>query len=204
MKNIYKIFLKGLLTILPLVVTVYLLVKLGRWLESIFAVILRFVLPAHWYIPGMGVVIGLVLVLFIGSVVEVWFARKIWSWIEEFFERIPLIKEIYGSLKQLVQYFSGGQKSGSSQVVMVNMGGNMRFLGLVTRTDFSNAPAGMATDETVAVYLPWSYQTGGFTVYIPRSKVEPINMRAEEALRWAITAGVSTKISQPDTEDKTK
>jgi len=192
--SIYKIFLKGLLAILPLFITIYLVVKLGKWFESTFGVILRWILPVNWYIPGMGVVLGVILILLMGLFIQVWFVRKTWRWIESFLEKIPLVKEIYGSLKQLAQYLSGTQKSSSNQVVMVTIGdSDTRLLGLVTRSDFSDAPEGMGNNETVAVYLPWSYQVGGFTVYIPRSKIKPINMKTEEALRWAITGAVSAK-----------
>ena len=69
--------------------------------------------------------------------------------------------------------------------------GNMRLLGFVTRADFSHAP-GIARADEVAVYLPMSYQVGGYTVLVPRSACTPVDMSREEALKFILTAGLKS------------
>lgn len=194
MKSIYNIFLKGLLTILPLAVTIYLLIWLGQGLESILGGGLRYILPENWYLPGTGVVVGLVLVFLAGLLLQAVVVRKVWGWGEALLAKLPVISEVYSSLRQVLAYLSGSESPQTDQVVMLTLPGSaMRLIGLVTRDDFSDAPAGMGDDETVAVFLPWSYQLGGFTVYVPRSMTEPIDLSPQEAMRWALTGGVITQ-----------
>ena len=193
-KSIYNIFLKGLLTILPLAVTIYLLIWLGQGLESILGGALRYVLPAHWYLPGTGVVVGLVLVFLIGLLLQALVVRKVWGWGEALLNKVPVISDVYSSVRQVMAYLSGSESPQTDQVVMLTLPGSAtRLIGLVTRDDFSDAPPGMGDDDTVAVFLPWSYQLGGFTVYVPRSMTEPIDLSPQEAMRWALTGGVTSQ-----------
>jgi uncharacterized membrane protein len=90
-------------------------------------------------------------------------------------------------------FFGGSDKGKFNKVVMVSLGGTgARILGLVTREDFGSLPAGIGGDDRVAVYLPMSYQVGGFTAIVPRSAIEQVEMSMEEAMRFAVTAGMST------------
>lgn len=78
--------------------------------------------------------------------------------------------------------------------MIVTMGeNNFRQIGFITREDFSDCPEGMAADEdTVAVYLPSSCELGGTTALVPRSVVQPIEMSFQDAMRFALTAGMSS------------
>jgi len=68
----------------------------------------------------------------------------------------------------------------------------MRLIGFVTREDLTDTPLGVEDQEPVAVFLPMSYQMGGFTIMVPRSAVRKIDMSVEQAMRFAITAGMVT------------
>jgi uncharacterized membrane protein len=194
MITIRRIFLRGLLALLPLAVTVSLVVWLTRGMEFVFGFAVRQLIPDNWYVPGMGVLVGIGLIFVIGLLLEAWFIRKIWNWGESLFETMPLVRDIYGSLRRMVKYFGGEQQSGPSKAVTVAVGDPpVRLLGLVTLDDMRSAPPGLGGEDTVAVYLPMSYQMGGFTVYVPRSRIAPVDMSAKEALQWAVTAGVSSE-----------
>jgi uncharacterized membrane protein len=196
-KSVYSIFLKGLLTILPVAVTIYVLIWLGQGLESILGAGLRYALPDNWYVPGLGVVVGLVAVFLVGLLFQAWFVRQSWGWVEAMLDRVPLVREVYSSLRQVAEYLSGSQGAKADQVVMLTLGDPpVRLVGLVTRQDFSDAPDGIGDDQTLAVFLPWSYQLGGFTVYVPRSMTEPVDLSPQEALRWALTGGVTAQRRQ--------
>ena len=193
MRRIRNIFLKGLLTIVPLAVTIYLLFWLGQGLESTLGTGLRYVLPIDWYLPGLGVAVGLVVVFLIGLLFQALVVRKVSSWAEGALKKVPPVGELYSSLREVAMYLSSGQKPQPDQVVMLTVGDSaMRLLGLVTRDDFSDAPGGMGDGNTVAVFLPWGYQLGGFTVYIPRSAIEPIDFSPQEAMRSVLTGGITT------------
>ena len=67
---------------------------------------------------------------------------------------------------------------------------DMRLLGFLTRSDFSDMAKGVGNEDEMAVYLPMSYQVGGYTVLIPRKRVTPVPMSREEAMRFVLTAGL--------------
>lgn len=198
MKTIGKIFLGGLVAIAPIGLTVYVLYWLGATAQDLLDDPL-----AHLFyqdrveqVPaGAGVVAAFVVVFVVGVLANFWLVRTLLSWAERLLERIPLVKTLYGSVRDLMGFFgTSGEKQKLSQVVMVTVGNtDLRLIGLLTRDDFSDLPAGVGSNETVGVYLPMSYQVGGFLTMVPRSSVEPIDMSMEEAMRFAVTAGMTAK-----------
>lgn len=101
---------------------------------------------------------------------------------------------MYGSIRDLMSFFDTSKKKEFDKVVMVTVAGsNARLMGLVTREDFSKLPAGIDSSETVAVYLPMSYQMGGYTIFVSKADVKPVDMSIEEAMRFVLTAGVSSE-----------
>jgi uncharacterized membrane protein len=102
------------------------------------------------------------------------------------------VNTLYGSLRDLTGYFSGKNTEAMSKVVMVDLlgDGRQRLLGFVTRERFDDLPPGIGEPGMVAVYMPMSYQLGGFTTIVPRSAVTPVAMSIEQAMRFALTAGV--------------
>lgn len=192
-RTIYTIFLQGLATVVPIVVTIYVLVWLGATFESILGGAVRRILPDAWYVPGMGLLLGLTAVFVVGLMLRAWLIRTVWIWFEALLQRLPLVRSVYGALKDLLAFFSSPAGEKAQQVVLVRLpesGGSL--LGFVTRRDFSELPA-MGGANTLAVYIPMSYQLGGFTVLIPAEQTEPLDMGVEEALRFALTAGVTTQ-----------
>ena len=197
MKRISKTFLTGLFTILPLLATAYVLYWLSTTAESILGRAIRLVLPDGYYWPGMGVAAGLVIVLFIGLLMNAWIVQKILEWGEALLFRIPLIKSVYGSFRDFFHFVSGAgkEKNESRQVVMVSIGDTgIEMMGLVTRRDFSDMQEGLGVKRgTLAVYIPVSYQIGGYTVLVPESSVRPVKISMEQALRFSLTAGMMTR-----------
>ncbi len=192
MKTISKIFFTGLAAILPIAITIYILYWLGKTSEELAAGLLDWLLPSppKWY--GVGILTCLALILLVGLLMRAYLVRTLFGWGEAILKRIPLVKTLYGSVRDLMGFFAdtdGGKKQ--SQVVMVTLGPDVRLLGLLTRENFKDLPEGVGTEETVAVYLPMSYQLGGFTTMVPRAAVQPVEMTMEDAMRFAVTAGMS-------------
>ena len=107
---------------------------------------------------------------------------------------IPVIKIVYKSLKDFFGLFSGDQTGELLQVVSVQLpGSQMKLLGFITRRDFSDLPTGVANAGDVAVYLPMSYQVGGYTVMVPRASITPVTMARDEAMRFVLTAGLKSQ-----------
>ena len=193
MKVFSKIFFTGLAAVLPVLLTVYILGWLGTTAESVLGGTIKLLLPDRWYRPGMGLVAGVALIFLVGLTLRAWVVRRFFSLGERLLNRIPLVKAIYGSIRDLMNFF-GGKDQGFSQVVLVRFGDTqMKLLGFVTREDFSDLPVGLAGEGIVAVYLPMSYQIGGYTVMLPRSAIEPVNMSMQEAMKFAVTGGMKVR-----------
>ena len=197
MKFIGRIFLTGIFTILPILATIYLVVWLFTAVERFLGKQLLLLLPDEYYRAGMGLLAALVLIFLIGLLMRAWLFRQLIKFGESLLLKIPLIKVVYRALKDLFGLFSDDKNSESLQVVSVQLPGtDMRLLGFLTRSDFSDMPKGVGNEDEVAVYLPMSYQVGGYTVLIPRNRITPVPMSREEAMRFVLTAGLKTEAKQ--------
>lgn len=197
MKFIGRIFLTGILTILPILATLYLVFWLFAAVERFLGSQLLLLLPDEYYRAGMGLLAALVLIFLVGLLMRAWLFRQLIKFGERVLLKIPLIKVVYRSLKDLFGLFSDEKNSEALQVVSVQLPGTeMRLLGFLTRSDFSDMPQGVGNEDDVAVYLPMSYQVGGYTVLMPRSRVTPVPMSREEAMRFVLTAGLKTEAKQ--------
>ncbi|MGE5241175.1 MAG: DUF502 domain-containing protein [Bacteroidota bacterium] len=197
MKQITRTFFTGLAVTLPIVATVYILIWAALVTERALDGLLRFVLPQVVYLPGLGVALGVVLVFFVGLLMRSWAARKIFAWIEGLMYRVPLVKTVYGALRDFTEFLSRPKTQGAQQVVLVRLGGiDLRVMGFVTRDDLAGLPPGMGEPGIIMVYLPMSYQIGGYTALVPRASVQPVDMSFEEAMRFTLTAGLSVPVAK--------
>ena len=186
-----RIFITGLLTVLPIVITIYFTVWLLGVLERFFGKQVMFLIPDEWYRTGMGLVVAVVIVFAVGLLMHGYLFRRIFRIAEKLLLEIPLVRSVYAALRDLLGLFAE-HKEPSLQVVSLALPGNMRVLGFVTRADWTDAPAGMAKADEVAVYLPMSYQIGGYTVFVPKTACTPVNMSREDAMKFILTAGLKS------------
>ncbi|HWP94294.1 MAG TPA: DUF502 domain-containing protein [Gammaproteobacteria bacterium] len=192
MRAFGKIFLTGLLALLPVVITVAVLVWLVDLAESVFGELLRLVLGEGRYVYGMGIATGIIAVFLFGLMTRVFLFRRILRFGENQLNRIPLVKTVYSAVRDLMGFFSEKKDQRFSKVVILTLPGQpFSLLGFVTREDFAALPAGMAPEGHIAVYLPMSYMIGGYTVFVPRELVRPVDMSMEDAMRFVVTAGLS-------------
>jgi uncharacterized membrane protein len=192
MKHLTRTFFTGLAVTLPVVATLYLLYWAVLASERTLDGLLLFVLPQTVYVPGMGLALGVVLVFLVGLLMRTWVARKIFSWTEGLMYRVPVVKTVYGALRDFTDFLSRPQKQGAQQVVLVRLGDtDLRVMGFVTRDDLAGLPPIMSEPGMILVYMPMSYQVGGYTALIPRASVQPVDMSFEEAMRFTLTAGLS-------------
>jgi uncharacterized membrane protein len=190
--NLGRIFLTGLLTVIPAVATVYLLAWLFGAVDRMFGKPLRWLMPDETYLAGMGIVVAVALVFGVGVLMHGVLFRQLFRMIEQTMLSVPLVRSIYGAMKDLLGLF-GQHKDPALQVVSLTMPGTgWRVLGFVTRSDFADLPAGVGTAKEVAVYLPMSYQVGGYTVIVPREAISPVEMSREDAMKFILTAGLKT------------
>lgn len=192
MKSISRMLLTGLLTILPIVVTLAILAWLAGTLESLFGGLLEWVLPEGMYRTGMGLAAGLVLVIVLGIVMSTWLAQRLFEFFENTMLKVPVINGLYGAIKDMTTLFAPDRQRQFSAVVTFTLPGtDAKLMGFVTRDDCTDLPEGLAGSDIVAVYLPMSYQIGGYTLLLPRDQLTEVEMPTSEALRFVLTAGVT-------------
>jgi uncharacterized membrane protein len=198
-RRVGRIFLTGLLTVLPIVATIYFTVWVLAVLERFFGKQVMLLIPDEWYRTGMGLVVAIGFVFLVGLLMHAILFRRVFARAEKLLLDIPLVRSVYTALRDLLGLFAE-HKEPSLQVVSLDLPGNMRVLGFITRADFSDAPAGIARAGEVAVYLPMSYQIGGYTVFVPKSACTPVEMSREEAMKFILTAGL--KSASPSVEPR--
>lgn len=189
MNRLGGILLKGLLAILPIGLTVYSVYWLGVTAEALLARPIKAVIADANYWPGMGLVTGFVLLFLIGLAVNAFLVRKVLRWGESLLLRVPVIKTIYAAIRDLTGLVDTGGRKGDLQRVVTVPFGPGRVIGFVTQEHGEVLGPGHETD-LVAVYLPMSYQIGGYTVYLPRAEIRETNLTVEQAMRVVLTGGV--------------
>ena len=190
LRTIGKIFLTGLLTVLPIIVTLYFTVWMLTVLERFFGKQVLFVIPDEWYRTGMGLLMAIAVVFAIGVLMHGYVFRRLFGWMEWVMLEIPLVRSVYSAMRDLLGMFADDKQT-AMQVVAVSLPGKVRLLGFVTRSEFQDVP-GIAGADEVAVYLPMSYQVGGYTVFVPKSAITPVDMSREEAMKFILTAGLKS------------
>jgi uncharacterized membrane protein len=192
MDDLWKIFLRGLATVVPVAVTISILYWIGVSLESVLGGVMQLFIPEKYYLPGTGLVIALLATFVVGATAHRWLIAKLIQIGEGLISRIPLAKTIYGGVRDLMKFISSAsERKKLDQVVMVDVAEDMYVIGFVTGSGINIAQSEGMKNEIATVYIPFSYQIGGHTVCVPRSKLKSLDASVESAMRWVLTAGVS-------------
>lgn len=176
---------KGLVTILPFAITIYFLV----WLITKTEALLSPVIPAQYYFPGLGVVTVILALTAIGILINAYLFGWLISLGERLFARVPVVKTLFGAVQDAVELFEVKKDEDSKKAVAVDMGNGIKLIGFMTSEKVANKL--FPNEDKVAVYLPMSYQIGGYTLYLERDKISPLDIDVETAMRIAVTGGNS-------------
>lgn len=178
MKRLVRYFLKGLLFLVPLVATIYFVYFVFIKIDSI----LRF------DIPGIGFAAIILVITLVGMIASNFLTRRLVSWVDNVFTRLPLVKMIYSSIKDLINAFVGDKKSFNKPVlVTLAPGGNIQVIGFVTRERLDN----LGLSEHVAVYLPQSYNFAGNLVIVPKGQVSPVSADSGDVMAFIVSGGIT-------------
>jgi len=185
LRKIRNALVRGLVVVLPIALTVWLLWWLGSSTEALLHRLIVVFVPAEYYRIAAGVMVNAFIV------------RRLLSAWEALMERIPIVKSIYGAVRDFVQILpAGGERRELRRVVLAHFG-EATAIGFVTRDDAGDMAPGAGIDGRVAVYFPMSYQIGGYTLLLPRSRVEPLDIPIETAMRLVLTGGMSGAAPRP-------
>jgi uncharacterized membrane protein len=178
LRPLVRYFLRGAFVTAPLALTLYIILKLLSFVDQ--------VLPLG--IPGLGLLVTLTLITLIGFLTSNVVGRGILEGTERLLRKVPLVKLIYGSIKDLVGAFVGDRKSFDRPVAVRPYGeAGVRVLGFITREDL----LALGMPGHVAVYLPQSYNFAGFLLVVPREQVELLDVPSAELMTFLVSGGIS-------------
>jgi len=179
MKQLSKYFMQGLLFTVPVALTVYVVffifVKIDRLLGL--------------SVPGLGLLVTVAAITFIGFVASNFLIGKLLRLIESAFVRLPLIRMIYTSIKDLIGAFVGDKKNFDKPVIVTLCEkDNIQALGFMTSENLD----ALSVSERVAVYLPQSYNFAGNLIVVSPAQVTLIETDPGEVMKFIISGGVSS------------
>ena len=182
-----RTFVAGTLAAFPLIVT-YIMVKwLFGFLDGLFAPLVERI--AGFHIPGVGLLISLAVFYAFGMISANVSGRQIEGGLEQLMSRLPVLKTIYSSAKQVVDSFSAGKKGRSQRVVLVEFPAKGHYMvGFVTQ---EIQPGSIHAEGSLGVFIPTSPNpTSGALLFLPRESVIQTAMTAEEAFKVILSGGV--------------
>ncbi|KKM70577.1 hypothetical protein LCGC14_1439360 [marine sediment metagenome] len=180
MKRLTRYFIEGLLFLGPVVATAYIVYIVFVKVDGIF----------KFQIPGLGFLVTLLIIFLIGFLTSNLLTNKITFLVDRMFMRLPLVKMVYTSLKDLINAFVGDKKGFNKPVaVTVVPGSNVSVVGFVTSEDLSS----FGIKDKVAVYLPQSYNFAGNLLIVPREQITPLDADSGDLMAFIVSGGISHK-----------
>ncbi|WP_223593243.1 DUF502 domain-containing protein [Neobacillus bataviensis] len=189
MKSILKNFINGILTIVPIILVIYVIYKTFMFLDSLLGNTLKPFFKDD-YIPGIGLLTTIVLITLLGWMSTKYITGKIIKLIDKLLEKIPVVKTIYSVIKDTVQSFLGDKKSFSKVALVTLPGTEVKSIGFITSDQLETFHDPLK--DYVAVYIPQTFQVAGFTFLIPKEQVEVIDVKAEDAMKFVLSGGMTT------------
>jgi uncharacterized membrane protein len=190
-RALLRYFVKGLLIVVPLGVACFLIywavssIDNALNLSDIFWPNSKTGKPI--YIPGLGILNVVILILIAGILVTNVITDPIKRWFNRWINRLPLFKFLYSSIKDLTEAFVGEEKKFNEPVIVEVNEFGLKKIGFLVQKDLSvlNLPG------EVAVYFPYSYSFAGQVVIISADKVKPLDKSAADMMKFVISGGVS-------------
>ncbi len=185
--------LKGLVAVLPLALCLYLLYWLLTGTERLLKGAYLAVFPADYYFPGLGIILAILLLFALGLLVQTFLVRWLLEWGERLIDRIPLVKSLYTSIRDFMQFVSSSAKSDADKVVAVTTADGAKLIGLITSETLAKQFFTGEDADRVAVFVPMSYNLGGYTIYVRKDQIETLEIGVEDAMRIILTGGVTSR-----------
>ena len=192
--KVVSYFLQGLLLIAPMFLTIYAIFYIFNLIDTSIERVFRFIF--HFYYPGIGIVAMFFIIALIGFVGSLVFFQPLLHVLDVFMERVPVVKDIYSSVKDFFGAFISKKKK-FDKPVMFEIGKNSGVyrLGFITQDDLSE----MNIPDKVAVYAPWSYNLSGTLYIVNRDQIQVLNdVGAGHMMKFVMSGGV-TEIEEDDT-----
>jgi uncharacterized membrane protein len=191
MKKILNFFLQGLLFVVPITITLWVIFKSILWIDSLLPFQIPIKIPGlpSLEIPGLGLLTIFTGIALVGFISARYIRNPLFTYIERMIDRAPLVKLIYSSVKDLVEAFVGEKRRFNKPVlVRLEKESHINRIGFITKEDLSEM--GLEKDM-VAVYLPFSYSFAGELIILPRENISPLRASGTDAMKFIISGGVT-------------
>jgi uncharacterized membrane protein len=178
MNWIIKNFLRGLIIVVPISITLYIIYEAFITLDRLIT----------FQVPGTGIAVILAAIIMIGFLASNFFIRRGFDLMELVFTRAPIVRIIYAAIKDLLEAFVGDKRRFDKPVaVSFTAEGDVRTLGFVTQDDlaFIDLPG------YVYVYLPFAYSMAGSVVVVPATRVQALHADSASVMALVVSGGVS-------------
>ena len=185
MGKVSKYFLNGVIVLVPISITLFVVTQVFTFTEWLVG---RF-LPAYMRFPGVSMLVMLTTIVLIGLLSTHWALQWLLAWGEKMLNRIPGVKFIYNSVKQLSSAMLESKSLLKHPVLVPFPYPGAFSLGFLT-SEVSEGLSEKLPDEHVCVFVPMSLNlTAGFNLFVPRSEIRPLDVTSESALQYVLTAG---------------
>lgn len=178
MSKVVSYFLKGLIFVVPLALTIYMSIAVVQWLDNL--------IPLD--IPGLGLAIILVGTLIIGYLATYFITKPFFEFFERVLKKLPLVNMIYSSFNDLMTAFVGDKrKFDKAVIVKIDPHGTLQRIGFITNEDLKaiNLPG------KVAVYFPISYSIAGDLFIVDREHITPLDIPSMEIMTFLVSGGMT-------------
>ncbi len=176
--RILRYFFSGTIFIVPILATAYFIFISFRWLDD------QLQLPY----TGLGFLIIFSVITLIGYLSTNYIFRTLGNWFDRGMNKIPLVKIIYSTVKDLLGAVVGDKRKFNKPVlVRVNRENDLHQVGFVTQSDLAE----LGLDEMVVVYIPHSYALSGYHYFVPKANITPLNISGPAAMKFIVSGGVS-------------
>ena len=189
-KAILNYLIKGLLIVVPIAVSIFIVVwavtTVDSWLNVNNILGVNPLTGESRNIPGLGLLTVLTIILLAGIFVTNLVTEPMYNWFQRMMHRLPLLNFIYSSIKDLTEAFVGDEKK-FNHPVLVEVEGGLKKIGFLTQNDLHK----LDLPDEVAVYFPLSYSFAGQLCIVKRDKVSDLKMTAADAMKLVVSGGVS-------------
>ncbi len=205
--RLFQYFLQGILVLAPIAITIWAITAAFSFIDGILPNILHSIFPNMMEdaagnikrIPGVGFVLVILLVLFIGYISSSFIFSKLVEMFDKVLEKTPGIKFIYSTLKDFFEAFAGEKKKFTKNVLANVDDNDVWRVGFITQEDMED----FGFKDYIAVYVPMAYSVAGNVYIIPRQRVRAItNISATETMKFAVSGGVTNVDDHSDDAKK--
>lgn len=195
-KKLINYFLQGLLILAPIAITIWAIASAFNFIDGILPNLIHNIFPSLMEdkngnirsIPGVGFLVVIALVLFVGYISSTFLFGKALDAFDTLLEKTPGIKFIYSPIKDFFEAFAGEKKKFTKNVLANVDDNDVWRIGFITREDMED----FGFKDYVAVYVPMSYSVAGHVYIIPKNRIKPItNISAAQSMKFAVSGGVT-------------